>query len=67
MADNAIGFTNSTGSIGADTFIPPGCGGYTPTSRRLSHDPARARELLAEAGFAGGKGVPSLQIGRAHV
>lgn len=46
----------------ADTFIPPGCGGYTPTSKRLSHDPARARELLAEAGFAGGKGVPSLPL-----
>jgi oligopeptide transport system substrate-binding protein len=45
----------------APTFVPPILAGYTPPSRR-AHDPAAARQLLAEAGFPEGKGMPALEI-----
>jgi oligopeptide transport system substrate-binding protein len=57
----------------APTFIPPGLGGYHPAGESagaadgapLVNDadpPARARRLLAEAGFPGGRGFPRLEI-----
>lgn len=43
----------------AASFTPPGCGGYVPPEPvRLDYDAARA--LLAEAGYPGGRGLPSL-------
>ncbi|MDE1171647.1 MAG: peptide ABC transporter substrate-binding protein [Verrucomicrobium sp.] len=45
----------------AGTFVPPGIGGYTPPEG-MSYDPARARKLLAAAGFPGGKGFPVLSV-----
>jgi oligopeptide transport system substrate-binding protein len=41
----------------ASHFVPDGTARYTPPAG-LGHDPARARKLLAEAGFPGGKGFP---------
>ncbi|MBI2515696.1 MAG: peptide ABC transporter substrate-binding protein [Opitutae bacterium] len=43
------------------SFIPPGLDNYTP-AERLTPDAAKARELLAEAGFPGGRGFPKLEI-----
>lgn len=43
------------------SFIPPGLGGYTGTTQ-LAADPAAARALLAEAGFANGKDFPRLEF-----
>lgn len=41
----------------ADHFVPPGTADYeSPVG--VSHDPAQARQLLAEAGYPGGKGFP---------
>ena len=45
----------------ARSFIPPGAGQYTP-STKFNPDLDRARELLAEAGFPGGEGFPSTEI-----
>ena len=42
----------------AASFVPPGTGGYQPPEPGLGCDPDRARRLLAEAGFPGGKGFP---------
>ncbi|MDX2110546.1 MAG: peptide ABC transporter substrate-binding protein [Verrucomicrobiota bacterium] len=42
-------------------FTPEGMLGY-PTPKILSYDPARARALLAEAGFPDGKGFPVKEI-----
>ena len=39
----------------AYSFVPPGCAGYQPPGPGLGYDPERARRLLAEAGFSGGK------------
>ena len=45
----------------ASAFTPPGMAGYTPPAG-LATDFAAARRLLAEAGFPGGKGLPSLEL-----
>ena len=42
-------------------FTPPDCGGYT-ANHEVSTDVDAARRLLAEAGFAGGKGFPRLEL-----
>ncbi len=45
----------------AHTLVPPNCGGYTgPAGQR--EDYAAARALLAEAGYPGGRGLPSLPM-----
>ncbi|MEM6329231.1 MAG: peptide ABC transporter substrate-binding protein [Planctomycetota bacterium] len=43
------------------SLSPPGLPGYT-APRCPPADPARARELLAEAGFPGGVGFPKIEI-----
>jgi oligopeptide transport system substrate-binding protein len=45
----------------APAFTPPDCGGYT-ASAGMTTDFAAARQLLAEAGFPEGKGIPSLPV-----
>ena len=45
----------------AHSVVPPNCSGYT-SSGGQPDDFAAARTLLAEAGFPGGKGLPSMSI-----
>jgi oligopeptide transport system substrate-binding protein len=45
----------------AHSFTPPDCGGYTPKAR-VDLDAGRARSLLAEAGHAGGAGLPIFEV-----
>jgi oligopeptide transport system substrate-binding protein len=45
----------------AGSMTPPGIPGYTPPPG-LSYDPEKARRLLAEAGFPGGRNFPVLSI-----
>ena len=42
--------------------ITPGIPGYNPAVKKIAYDPDRARKLMAEAGFAGGRGMPPLKI-----
>ncbi|MDE2125046.1 MAG: peptide ABC transporter substrate-binding protein [Armatimonadetes bacterium] len=44
----------------ANSIVPPEVPGYAPHIKPMSFDPAAARSLLAQAGFAGGKGFPAL-------
>ena len=45
----------------ADTLVPPGSAGYKSPGG-LSHNVAAARQLLAEAGYPGGKGFPDVNL-----
>jgi oligopeptide transport system substrate-binding protein len=46
----------------AGGVIPPGMIGHTP-SVGPTYDPDHARQLLAEAGFPGGQGLPTINFG----
>jgi len=48
-------------TVPAYSITPPGTLGYQPPTL-FGHDVARARELLAEAGFPDGKGWPGLTL-----
>jgi peptide/nickel transport system substrate-binding protein/oligopeptide transport system substrate-binding protein len=43
-------------------IVPPGTLGFNPTLGAPGHDPLRARALLAEAGYPGGRGLPKIEI-----
>jgi len=45
----------------ATSFTPPGIPGYVPPSSAVDN-PERARALLAEAGYPGGRGLPTLEL-----
>lgn len=46
----------------ANGIIPPGTIGFNPKLVGYPHNPAKARELLAQAGYPGGKGLPKLTL-----
>jgi oligopeptide transport system substrate-binding protein len=50
----------SGGDIPADSMVPPGIPGRGDRSWLPTHDPERARELLARAGHPGGAGFPEI-------
>ena len=50
-----------SGQIPAYAYTPPNTAGFTPVAG-LRYDTEEARRLLAEAGFADGKGFPQLDI-----
>jgi oligopeptide transport system substrate-binding protein len=53
---------NSMGTPGAHGIIPPGLPGFSTAVKGYSYDPARAKQLLREAGFPGGRGLPEMTL-----
>ncbi len=47
--------------VPAYSITPPGTMGYQPP-KLVNHDPERARELLAQAGYPSGEGWPGLEL-----
>jgi ABC-type transport system substrate-binding protein len=43
-------------------IVPPGTLGFNPGLAAPDYDPERARALLAEAGYPGGRGLPMIEI-----
>jgi ABC-type transport system substrate-binding protein len=43
-------------------ILPPGTQGYHPNLKGDSYDPQKARDLLAQAGYPGGRGFPTIPI-----
>lgn len=58
ITDQVLGL----GQIPAGSLVPPGLRGYRPPERTLTRDVETARRLLAEAGFANGRGFPKFGI-----
>ncbi len=48
--------------VQAQGILPPGMPGYNPALPGYDYDLARARQLLAAAGYAGGKGMAPLEL-----
>jgi oligopeptide transport system substrate-binding protein len=60
--DEAVRLAGGGVRVRVDTLLAPGIPGYQPGIRRFRYDPAHARQLLASAGFPGGKGFPRLAL-----
>ena len=43
-------------------ILPPGTQGYNPKVAGQLYDPRRARDLLAQAGYPGGRGLPPIAV-----
>ena len=46
----------------AEGVLPEGIPGFDPALKGIAHDPEKAKKLLADAGFPGGKGLPPLTL-----
>jgi peptide/nickel transport system substrate-binding protein/oligopeptide transport system substrate-binding protein len=60
--DEMVKSITKRGSIPARGILPPGIAGFDPNLKGYGYNPVQARELLAQAGYPGGEGIPPLDI-----
>jgi oligopeptide transport system substrate-binding protein len=60
--ERVVGLGTLTGQLPAVSMVPPGIPGGGSANWLPVHDPARARQLLADAGHAGGAGMPTIRL-----
>lgn len=58
ICDETLGGVNKL----ADSILPPGVLGHRDSAKFAAYDPAAAKKLLADAGYADGKGLPQLEM-----
>lgn len=46
----------------AHGILPPGTQGFNPALKGYRYDPQRARDLLSQAGYSGGRGLPVIPV-----
>jgi len=52
----------AAGATPAGSVVPPGIPGFVPAKQPYDHNLKKARALLAEAGFASGRGLPTIDF-----
>jgi oligopeptide transport system substrate-binding protein len=59
-----VDFITKGGEVPAPTLTPPGSVGHVPDSADVGipYDPEHAKALLAEAGYPGGQGLPTITL-----
>ena len=59
-----VNFITMGGEVPAPTLTPPGSVGHVPPAAGIGipHDPEGARALLAQAGYPGGQGLPTISL-----
>ena len=62
--ERIVKFVTRGGQNPATAFTPPGAGGFHPKARlpKDGSQIAKAKELLAKAGYPGGKGLPVIEL-----
>lgn len=58
IVNDILGGINSL----ADSIVPPGVLGHRDNAKGLPYNVEKAKMLLAEAGYPGGKGMPTLEL-----
>lgn len=58
IVEEFLGGVNKT----ANSIVPPGVFGYREETAALKYDPAAARQLLKDAGFENGVGLPAFEL-----
>ncbi len=60
--ERVVGLGTFTGAVPATSMVPPGIPGAGSANWLPVHDPDRARQLLADAGYPGGAGLPTIHF-----
>ncbi|HJP87936.1 MAG TPA: peptide ABC transporter substrate-binding protein [Candidatus Limnocylindrales bacterium] len=60
--DRVVRLGGTTGTIPAISMVPPGIPGAGTANWLPVHDPDKARQLLAAAGYPNGAGLPTIQF-----